>query len=249
MELVDRAPTILIVDDVAMFRDLGRVFLARSGRVVTATHADEALALARRERPALILTDLHMPGMDGAELCRAVKSEPLLCHTSVVIVAGDGNAEDHARAVRAGADDVLTKPLARMALIASVNRFLRFAAVRGLPRVDVEVPVRIRVDREETLGTIRNVSRGGAFIEPARPLGLEPRMELSLSFRLTEAGRTLVPQAQLVWERSTENDGPAGVGVRFLGLDRPSTSCIEEFVMDHAILYTRVEEGAAAVNS
>jgi CheY-like chemotaxis protein len=246
---VDAFPTILIVDDVALFRELGRVFLARSGRVITASGSGEALELARRERPALVLADLHMPGGDGVELCRALKSEPGLERTSVVIVAGDGGADDHARAVRAGADDVLTKPLSRLALIGCVNRFVRFNAVRGLPRVPLHIPVEIHVDREELDGTIRNVSRGGAFIEPARPLGLEPRMEVGLRFRLTDAGEMLATRAQLVWERRDPDGGPRGVGVRFLGLDRAATACIEDFVLDHASQELQIERPAAAVNS
>lgn len=250
---MDRLATILIVDDVAMFRDLGRLFLARSGRVVTAASADEALQLALREHPELVLADLHMPGTDGAALCREIKNHPVLRATAVVVVAGDGDAGDHARAIRAGADDVLTKPLSRLALIASVNRFVRFPSVRGLPRVDVALPVEIRVDRERTGGTMHNVSRGGAFIEPSRPLGLEPRMEVALRFRLPDRGAEFCPRAQLVWERRRPDGGPPGVGVRFLGLDRRATDVIEDYVMDHAILEPHVaageERGAAAVNS
>lgn len=247
-QTVEGLPTILLVDDVAMFRDLGRVLLARSGRVVTARSATECLERAHRERPAVIVADLHMPEMDGAALCRAVKDDPALGDVPVVIVAGSGDPHDHARAVRAGADDVLTKPLSRLALVATVNRFVRFAAVRGLPRVPVALPVAVRVDHEEHRGVIHNLSRGGAFIAPERPLGLEPRMEMELRFRLPHSDRELAPKGQIVWERRSPGSAPRGVGVRFLGLDRRATREIEEYVVENAEEGTRMDQ-AVVVNS
>jgi CheY-like chemotaxis protein len=104
---VDNRRCILIVDDTPLFRDLESLFLARTGRVVTARDADEGLAALRRERPDIAVIDLHMPGQSGDEMCRTIKADPELRSMPVILVMGSDRPEDHARAIRAGADDVL----------------------------------------------------------------------------------------------------------------------------------------------
>ena len=142
--MVDAHRKILIVDDTAMFRELESVFLARFGTVLTAGCGEAALATARRELPDVIVTDLHMPGMDGDSLCREVRSDAALRETPVIVVISGENALDRARAVRAGADDVVAKPISRIALVESVNRFLRSQRQPGLERVEMKTDVRIR---------------------------------------------------------------------------------------------------------
>ena len=131
--------TILVVDDATIFRDLGALFLARSGRVVTAADGREALEVARRERPALVVADLEMPILGGDGLCTALKADPELAGTPVILVTTGDCAEERARAVRAGADDVVTKPLNRITLIQAVNRFLHFPEVRAMARVPLDL--------------------------------------------------------------------------------------------------------------
>ena len=72
---------ILIVDDAPMFRELESLFLARSGRVITASDGSESLDLARRELPDVVVADYSMPGMRGDALCREIKSDPDLRKT------------------------------------------------------------------------------------------------------------------------------------------------------------------------
>jgi CheY-like chemotaxis protein len=117
--------TILVVDDAPVFRELGSLFLARSGRVITASYGNEALVAMQRERPDVVVTDLHMPGMDGDALCREIKSDLHLRHIPVIVATSGESADERARAVLAGADDVIAKPIRRLSLIQAVNRFLR----------------------------------------------------------------------------------------------------------------------------
>src|SRR5262245_56854772 len=125
---------ILVVDDAAMFRELETLFLGRSGHVLTACDGEEAWELLHTERPDVVVTDLGMPGMAGDELCRRIKADADLRRTPVIIVTGHGAGEEHEAAVRAGADDVVEKPINRVSLIQAVNHFLRLA-VRSLVRV------------------------------------------------------------------------------------------------------------------
>jgi uncharacterized protein (TIGR02266 family) len=228
---VETRRCILIVDDTPLFRDLESLFLARSGRVVTARDADEGLAALRRERPDVAVIDLHMPGTGGDAMCRAIKADPELSHTPVILVMGSDAPEDHALAIRAGADDVLAKPLSRVTLIHAVNRFLRSPVLRGLARVRLETAVRIRLPDEDAWGTVRNLSRGGLFVELDH--SISPSTEVELEFRLPDGPTPLAPTAQVVWHRPGTPGAPMGLGLQFLALDGASAQRIEAFVYEH----------------
>jgi uncharacterized protein (TIGR02266 family) len=236
------AHRILIVDDTPIFLELEALCLARSGQVLTATSGAAGLELARRERPHVVVVDLDMPGLGGDAVCAAIKADPELAATRVVIVTAGDSGADHARAVRAGADDVLTKPINRVSLLQSVQRFVRFAEVRGLTRVELEGPVRLERPGLEAWGTGRNLSRGGIFVESER--GAAPRSELALQFHLPGASDPLRPTAQVMWQREASGQRPYGLGLRFLALDRAEAQRIDEFVYVRAS--TRADATAEA---
>ena len=223
--------TILIVDDVAMFRELGALFLARSGRVIQADSGAGALEIARRDRPDLVIADLHMPGMEGDELCRRIKADPALGEVPVVMLVGGDSPTDRGRSVRAGADDVLPKPISRVSLVETVNRFLAHEHVRGLPRVTLEQPVRVVADETREWGTLKNLSRGGVFVETE--VEIEPATEVDLYFDLPESTHSIAPSAEVVWQRPA-NGLPAGLGMRFLDVDGRVAQWLDDFVWEHS---------------
>jgi uncharacterized protein (TIGR02266 family) len=223
---------ILIADDAPMFRDLGALFLARSGEVLTARNGNEALHAARRHRPHVVVADLEMPELAGDELCRRIKTDPELGDTPVILMAAADLPEHRARAVRAGADDVVAKPVSRVSLIQAVNRFLRGPGIRGLARVPLETQVRIRRRDDEAVGRARNLSRGGIFVEA--DVALSPATELSLQFALPETRAVIEPTAQVVWRRDASDEEAPGMGLRFLALDGDSARQIDEYVYERA---------------
>lgn len=223
---------ILVVDDMAMFRDLGSVFLARFGSVFTAASGEQALAIARRERPDVIVTDLEMPDMDGEALCRAIRADPDLGETPLIAVAAGEYAHDRARAVRAGADDVVAKPISRMSLVQSVRHFLRASRHGGLTRVPIETSVVLRTGDAEVSGLSRNLSRGGICIDAV--LALPRETEVDLAFSLPEMKRPLLSTARVVWERPASESIGAGMGLQFLAIDRESSHRIENYVYAHS---------------
>jgi len=227
---VEPTPTILVVDDVPLFRELEALFLARCGRVITAASGHEALAVAGRERPAVIVLDAHLPDLSGEEVCRRLKLPHPAFESPIVVVTGSGAAEEHAAAIRAGADDVLAKPLSRMALVETVQRFTRFPEPRGLPRVTLETSVHIRAANAEAWGTVRNLSRGGMFVECEADLGSD---ELDLEFRLPGSPEPLRPSARVIWRRPA-NGARLGLGVRFLELDAPAARVLDAYVHEWA---------------
>ena len=224
--------TILIADDAAMFRELGALFLARSGRVVTANNGYEALEVARREPPAVVVADLDMPCLGGDGLCLRLREDESLADTPVILVVSGEQAEDRARAVRAGADDVIAKPISRTSLLHAVNRFLYAGPPRGLARVDVEAQVQIWCDAERHAGMARNLSRGGIYVESDVPV--KTGAEVELEFELPEAGLHFAPTAEVVWRRERSNGDPPGMGMRFLAMDGHSAREIDTFVYERA---------------
>ena len=235
---VDRPPsgkggeplrTILVVDDAPMFREIETVFLARTGNIITAADGPEALETARRERPDVIVTDLTMREMDGDELCRRLRGDPDLRRVPVVVVTSGRSAEEHERAVRAGADDVIEKPLDRVSLLQVVHRLMR-RTVRGLERVPLETEVRISTSTAETWGLSRNVSRGGMFVEAETTL--EPDTELALEFRVPDSEIWVQPTARVAWRRPQQGERRPGMGLQFLKLDRATSRWIEQYVYE-----------------
>lgn len=221
---------ILIVDDTQLFRELEAVFLARVGEVLTAVGGKQALEIARRESPDVVVADIDMPGMDGETLCRAIKADRDMCATPVVLVISGESAEDHARAVRAHADDILTKPLSRVQLSVSVARMLRNRDCRGLTRVRVDSEVRVRVTRMRSSAwcIACDLSRGGIFIESHGRLPLNTEVELD--FRLPNHRTSLRPSARVIWAGTHHTTGVPGMGLRFVSMDRKSTDRIDEYV-------------------
>jgi len=222
---------ILIVDDLEMFRELGAIFLARSGPVDLARSAKEALQIASRRKPRVVIADMHLPDMSASELCSRIKHHPDLDSPRVLLVARPDSSEDHAEAVRAGADEVLFKPLERDILISSVRRLVDFEIPRGLPRARIDEPVEITARGVQTEGKVMNVSRGGLLVNTPSHFGHSE--ELALSFRLDGEGSSVVsPTAQVVWVDPQEG-GSDNVGLRFLEIDPKTILKLDHYVSDH----------------
>lgn len=104
--------SILIVDDNPVNLKLVRVLLTGEGyEVRTATDADEALAVLEGFRPRLILMDLQLPGMDGLELTRRLKADPATRDTVVLAVTAYAMKGDEQKALAAGCDGYVAKPI------------------------------------------------------------------------------------------------------------------------------------------
>lgn len=227
---MSNASRILLVDDVPMFRELGQIFLSRSGPVDLADNASAAFQAAEERAPSIVIADMHLPDMDGPELCRRFKTNPCFDAPRVVLLARPDSRQDHADAVRALADDVLFKPLERDALISCVRRLTDHEAPRGLPRATLDRPVSITTRGQEIAGIVRNVSRGGVFVDAA--LQMTPSEEVGLHFTLDGNGTVVEPTAQVVWSRKGA-DGVDHVGLRFLEIDAQMIEKLDHYISDH----------------
>ena len=121
--------TILIVDDEERNRKLLEVFMQAEGyRTISVGDGREAMALASRELPDLILLDVMMPGMDGFDVARALKGEPALRRIPLIVVSSLDDIASRRRVLSAGADEVLNKPIDRWQLSQHVSRLLKTAS-------------------------------------------------------------------------------------------------------------------------
>jgi two-component system cell cycle response regulator len=121
---------ILVVDDNAANLKLLEVRLsAEYFEVITASSGIEALDICERSQCDIVLLDVMMPGMDGFEVARRLKSNPVTHHIPIIMVTALDQPSDRVRGLEAGADDFLTKPVDDVALIARVRAQVRLKMV------------------------------------------------------------------------------------------------------------------------
>ena len=117
---------VLVVDDIAANVKLLEAKLAAEYfDVLSAMNGPDGLKLAAEQKPDIILLDVMMPGMDGFEVCRRLKSSPETAHIPVVMVTALDQPSDRVQGLDAGADDFLTKPVNDIALFARVKSLVR----------------------------------------------------------------------------------------------------------------------------
>lgn len=120
---------LLIADDDPTLRNLVRTTLESDEyEILEAGTGNEALAVARAERPQLVLLDVQMPGLTGFAVCRELKADPETRDTIVVMLTSRSQEADLAEGRAAGADEYLTKPFSPLRLLRLVESVLRLSA-------------------------------------------------------------------------------------------------------------------------
>lgn len=116
---------ILIVDDEEYIRELISATLSGSPyKLLTAQDGEEAIEVARRERPDLILLDIAMPKKDGYQVCKALKEDPETSDITIIMLTALGQKEDMEKGYKAGADNYFVKPFSPTALLKKVEEIL-----------------------------------------------------------------------------------------------------------------------------
>lgn len=119
---------ILVVEDNDMNMQLVEFLLEEGGyRIVKATSGEEALAIAREgtgSTPDLILMDIHLPGMDGLSVVRAIKADERTARIPVLALTAHAMRGDKDRFLEAGCDGYISKPIDVKTFIASIERYL-----------------------------------------------------------------------------------------------------------------------------
>lgn len=140
--LVDDEPDILEFMEYNLRKEGYEVFLARNGK--------EALEIARKERPQLVILDIMMPVMDGIEACRHLREMPELQHTMITFLTARNEEYSQIAGFDVGADDYISKPVKPRILVSRIKALLR--RVNGVqPQAPVIQIGNLRIDREKYL--------------------------------------------------------------------------------------------------
>ena len=172
---------ILIVEDDRDIADLLQRFLTRAGHV-TDVRGDggEALAVVRARVPDLVILDLMLPGVDGLEVCRALRRAPETRALPIIMLTARTEESDRIVGLELGADDYVTKPFSPSELVARVGALLRRAQRWAESGNAVLAYGPIELDRERHL-----VTDGGS------PVRLTAKEFLLLEYLLQHRGRVL----------------------------------------------------------
>jgi adenylate cyclase len=162
--------TVLAVDDQPPnLRLLDAVFSPRGYRVITASSGEQALELLPSSEADLVLLDIVMPGMDGYEVCRRIRSEASTAFLPVVMITASGEQEKK-RAIEAGADDFVSKPFHQGELLARVRSLVRIKRYHDtitrqaaeLAEWNAELEARVNKQLEE----LQRMNRLRRFLSP-----------------------------------------------------------------------------------
>ena len=148
------APRVLVVDDEPDIVALVVYHLARAGyRVSSAATGPDAVAVAKRERPALVVLDLMLPGMSGFEVLEAIRADAATQDVAVLLLTARKDEPDRIRGLSLGADDYLTKPFSPQELVLRVQAILRRMS-KGAPVAEVLTVGPITIDRSALAVTV-----------------------------------------------------------------------------------------------
>jgi PAS domain S-box-containing protein len=151
-----RLDKVLVVDDNADMRNYLVRLLADQYYVVTATRGDEAFRIAFEERPDLVLADVMMPGMDGFDLLRSIRSDPATQTMPLILLSARAGDEARTEGMKAGADDYLVKPFSAREILARIGGHLELTRVRR----EAEQALKESRDR---LAIALAIARAGSF--------------------------------------------------------------------------------------
>lgn len=183
------AKTILLADDSATSVMHLSLLLNRMGlRVVSARDGLEALRLAEKESPDLVLLDLNMPLLDGYSVLRQIRATPALSKTPVVVVTVEGDDQSRRECDRLGCQGYLTKPVHLAHLHEMVQRHIAFGtAPRTHLRAPYDAPVTAVVDGHTQIFRAASLSEGGIYLRSAAP----PPLGTRVTVLLPRTGETL----------------------------------------------------------
>ncbi|MGR1216341.1 HD domain-containing phosphohydrolase [Metapseudomonas otitidis] len=156
----DPRQCLLLVDDEPTNLQVLRHILQDDYRLLFAKDGSKALELAGRERPALVLLDVMMPGMTGHEVCQQLKNDPATREIPVIFVTALADTEDEAKGFEVGAVDYITKPVSPAIVKARVRTHLSLVRMDELKRTRLEIVQRLGLaaeykDNETGLHVIR----------------------------------------------------------------------------------------------
>jgi putative two-component system response regulator len=197
---VARRSCVLIADDTESVRTLFRKLLSADGHdVISAADGAAALEAVDRHRPDVILLDVDMPTMDGLEVCRRLKSDPVTRLTPVVMITGQTDLTDRLRGIEAGADEFLSKPVHPQELRVRVRSLARVKhlidALDSAEAAFVTLALTIEARDPSTNGHCERLALHAVRLGRALGLGDDDLDALHRGGYLHDVGKVGVPDA------------------------------------------------------
>ena len=142
---------VYIVEDSADIAELIQHYLKRAGYETRVFGSGrDALTGTRKAAPDLVVLDIMLPGMDGLEVCQALRSDPVTARLPILVLTARGEESDRVRGLELGADDYVTKPFSPKELVARVGALLRRADRPQKPAALLRYgPIVVNLDRHE----------------------------------------------------------------------------------------------------
>ncbi len=241
--MTDEVKRILLVDDVEVFLDLERRLLERAGYEVDAASSGfQALEKAREFRPHVILLDLYMPEMDGAECCTLIKNDDELKDIRVIIITAKPSEEDRLRCAQAGCDGFLSKIVCHEDLLEEIQKLLDAKAqMPSRHPISIEVsyaPVEGPERRGRGLkqqGFTRNMSPDGMFILSLNPMAIGTILELEFELPGLKRNFHLRGEVFLDTNAMNQEDLAPGFDLRFMNIDKDTSELIGNYLGEQVL--------------
>ncbi len=224
--------TVLLADDTPLFIRLAKdLFRRHQVDILVAQDGHEAVELVKEHKPNLVLMDLYMPGCNGDEACKQIKSSTVLRSIPVIMITSSDNPRDIERCLAAKCDQVFQKPLT-MEHVRDINeKYLNLPGWSG-KRVELGAVTKFHVVPEKPFtGSLLDISVGGVFLETAEFFPLNT--ELNLEFQLNQEKASIVCKGRVSWvncEGNFKTYETQGVGLEFVDIKKLDILAIQAFV-------------------
>lgn len=203
---------ILLVDDVRLFLEIQRGFLEDSKVEVFVAHdGKEALDIAERELPNLIMMDKYMPVMDGVSCCKAIRAHKRLQHIPVVLLSNDYRVGDFNFYKDEGFSDCLTKPIDKKLFLLTAKKYLNSLLRCGL-RVPHSTAIYLSGNDSSPVGKMIDISVNGLCMESKTEV--TQGAPLNLSFAIPGNDTPIEVIGKVAWKNTS--GGVSKIGIEFI---------------------------------
>lgn len=218
---------VLLVDDVALFLQLEETFFKRKNCIIyTAKSGEEALKMVEQNKPDLIVLDYYMPGMNGDEVCKTLKSDQRFKDIPVIMVSKSSKPEDIEKCFKAGCDHYITKPIRQTELLDKAAELLKIPVRRSM-RIFVKLEVEGKSKTESFFGRTENISIDGIFIVCEK--NLEINSPVIIKFFLPGSKEEIIIKGEVVRIDSSKN---IGYGIKFTEISEDTRNKLLNFIND-----------------
>ncbi len=219
--------TVLIADDLKFFLEIEKSYLQRGGfEVLTATSGEEAVDIAQKRQPNLVLLDLEMPKMDGVAACAAMRKVAVLQATPIIIMSATGTPQNRERCLKAGCTEFVIKPEKPDELLGIVARILSIKK-REAKRITVVFNVTGTHASRQVIGQAKDLGEKGLLLETSTAISVGSVLELE--FYLPGTRSQVKAKAKVVRAGKTSEGAPQA-GVEFIDLSQADQEAILDYV-------------------